>query len=264
MVEEIRTSSLHMTWMATPWDEVVCRFPVLHINSMRVVGPNPENDMQEFERRRDSLGVGLVSCRLSHDCLVESMLLEEYGFRFIEMQYSPELELSGSSFCEKTLPFTVMRASEGDMPQLQNIAHQSFTNERFRMDRRLDPKISAQRFENWVSSSLHHPTQELYVICDSGKIVAFFITELFKDGTCYWHLNAVSPELQGIGYGLRAWISMLNQAAAVGARSVRTSIAARNHKVLNLYARLGFKFPPPSMTFHWVKMEHNKRTYEIP
>jgi len=46
---------------------------------------------------------------------------------------------------------------------------------------------------------------------------------------------------------------MLHQAREAGAQRVRTCIVARNHRVLNLYAGLGFRFPPPQMTFHWVK-----------
>jgi RimJ/RimL family protein N-acetyltransferase len=84
-------------------------------------------------------------------------------------------------------------------------------------------------------------------------LVAFFVTELLPDGTCYWHLNAVAPGVQGKGYGLRAWLTMLRHARDSGARRVRTSIAARNHRALNLYARLGFRFSPPLMTFHWVR-----------
>ena len=79
----------------------------------------------------------------------------------------------------------------------------------------------------------------------SGRVI--------MDGTCYWHLNAVATELQGKGYGRRAWSAMLQHAQANGARRVRTSIVARNHRVLNLYARLGFRFPPPLMTLHWVR-----------
>ena len=68
-------------------------------------------------------------------------------------------------------------------------------------------------------------------------------------------INAVAPGAQGQGYGWRAWQAMLAQAHLEGAERVRTAIVARNHRVLNLYARLGFRFPAPLMTFHWVHPE---------
>jgi RimJ/RimL family protein N-acetyltransferase len=248
-----------MTWSLAPWDEIVCGFPVIQITAMQVLGPDAGTDMLQFEQARDAIGAGLVSCRLPHDRLAESMLLEDHGFRFIEMLYAPELNLTNFNADGDAGLLSVRRAHAGDLPTALEIARTAFNNERFKMDPRLDPGISDHRFQNWVASSLHHPLQELYVISDGARIIAFFVTELLSDGTCYWHLNAVAPEAQGQGYGRRVWLSMLNHAAGVGAQRVRTSIAARNHRVLNLYARLGFTFLPPSMTFHWVRTNFARR-----
>ena len=253
MFEQISTPTLSMTWSLAPWDESVCGFPVIQITAMQVLGPNASEDMRKFEQARDAICAGLVSCRLSHDQLTESMLLEDHGFRFIEMLYTPEVDLTTLDADGDADSLSVRRACEVDLPTLLEIARTAFNNERFKMDPRLDAGISDQRFQNWVASSLHHGTQELYVIRDGVRIIAFFVTELLSDGICYWHLNAVAPDAQGQGYGRRVWLSMLHQAASTGVQRVRTSIAARNHRVLNLYARLGFTFLPPSMTFHWVK-----------
>lgn len=248
-----------MAWSQPPWDETVCGFPVMLITAMQVLDPNAGTDMLLFEQARDSIGAGLVSCRLQHDQLKESMLLEDHGFRFIEMLYAPELNLTNFSADGDAGLLSVRRAHADDLPTLLEIARTAFNNERFKMDPRLDPGISDKRFQNWVASSLHHAMQELYVISDGARIVAFFVTELLSDGSCYWHLNAVAPNAQGQGYGRRVWLSMLNQAAGAGAQWVRTSIAARNHRVLNLYARLGFTFLPPSMTFHWVRTSFKRQ-----
>lgn len=253
MSEELSTSSLQMTWSEAPWDQVVCGFPVLQITAIEVRGANADDDMRVFEQQRDRLGAGLVSCRLPHECITESMLLEDRGFRFIEMGYLPELDLSNLNIDGRVDPLVVSLAHGDDLPTLLDIASTAFHNERFKIDPRLDPDISDQRYQNWVASSSHHPTQELYVIRDGDRRIAFFVTELLADGTCYWHLNAIAPDAQGQGYGRRVWLAMLNQASRRGAQRVRTSIVARNYRVLNLYARLGFFFPPPSMTFHWIR-----------
>lgn len=258
MTEQINSPNLSMVWSSAPWDEAVCGFPVIQITSLRVLGTNASEEVRQFERARDELGVGLVSCRLPHDQLKESMLLEDYGFRFVEMGYAPELVLAKFKVVTEIGPLTVSRASQDDLPTLLEIARTAFHNERFKMDLRLDPVISDLRFQNWVASSLYHPSQELQVIKDGSRIVAFFVTELLNDGTCYWHLNAISPNAQGQGYGRRVWLRMIKHASDVGAQRVRTSIAARNNRVLNLYARIGFSFPPPSMTFHWVKTSFNR------
>ena len=253
MFNHMNTPSLRITWADAPWDQAVCGFPVLQITAIKVLGANADKDLQIFERERDRIGARLVSCRLSHECMTESILLEDHGFRFIEMLYQPELEMSTFDIDTHVASLEISRAGNDDLPALQEIARTCFHNERFKIDPRLDPAASDQRYMNWVVSSLTHPSQELYAIREGKMRIAFFVTEMLNDGTCYWHLNAIANDAQGKGYGRKIWMEMLSLASKSGARRVRTSIVARNHRVLNLYARLGFNFPPPSMTFHWVR-----------
>ena len=194
-----------------------------------------------------------MSCRLSHEKLRESMLLEERGFRFIEMTYQPSIERAAFRDDGGIARLAIADATGADLPALLDIAGTAFANERFKVDHRLDAAVSDRRYQNWVASTLGHPTQRLQVLRDDGETVAFFVSETLSDGTCYWHLNAVAPAAQGRGIGRRAWFSMLAHALENGASRVRSSIVARNHRVLNLYARLGFSFAPPQMTFHWVR-----------
>jgi ribosomal protein S18 acetylase RimI-like enzyme len=252
MAESIDTSSLRLRWIRAPWDEAVCPFPVMQIDDIEVLGADAERDMQRFEAARDEVGAGLVSCRLSHDKLKESMLLEACGFRFIEMLYNPVVELDQLAAADQD-GLLIERARLEQMPALLEIAGSSFRNERFRLDHRLDPAISDKRYQNWVANTPAHPVQQLYAISEHGRLLAFFITELQRDGTCYWHLNAIAPDAQGQGYGRRVWTAMVEHARTMGARRVRTSVVARNTRVLSLYAKLGFTLPAPSMTFHWVR-----------
>jgi hypothetical protein len=46
---------------------------------------------------------------------------------------------------------------------------------------------------------------------------------------------------------------MLAHAREGGAARVRTSVVARNDRVLNLYGQLRFRLSAPSMTFHWLR-----------
>ena len=227
---------------------------MLQITELDVRGQAAARDVSRFESARDAAGSRLVSCRLEHDKLRESMLLEDIGFRFIEMLYLPELDLlEGSAASTGNDGLEVSPAADGDLERVLEIAGSAFRNERFHVDPRLPPARGDQRYKNWARSSLSHPSQRLFVVRDGPALVAFFVTEQRPDGTCYWHLNAVANEMQGRGYGRRCWLAMIRHAATNGAQRVRTSIVARNHRVLNLYARLGFRFPPPLMTFHWVR-----------
>jgi len=249
----IDTHHLILEWAEAPWDTAVFNFPVLQITKMELLGPSAVRDFRTFEAERDRMGSGLVSSRLAHECLQESMFLEERGFRFIEMLYQPVLEdLKNQNELGETGLYAV-EAENKDLAIVMDMAGSVFSNERFHIDPRLNRKLGDQRYRNWVRSCIDHPTQTLYVVHDGNEIVAFFVTEMMPDQTCYWHLTAVANHAQGRGYGKRTWNTMLHLARKNGATRVQTCIVARNNRVLNLYARLGFRFPPPLMTFHWVK-----------
>jgi len=242
-----------MQWSEAPWDSRVCGFPVLQITNFKLTGNAEPKDLRTFEQERDHVGAGMVSCRLPHDALRESMLLEDCGFRFIEMVCQPEHDLTGAEQAATNQQLNISEAHQDELEALCAIAQSAFTHERFRMDPRLDPAISDKRYRNWVASSLRHPTQKLWAIHVHDQPIAFFITELQDDGTCYWHLNAVAPAAQGQGFGKQAWQGMMQLARAAGAQRIRTCVAIRNERVMNLYAQLGFRFTPPQMTFHWVR-----------
>jgi GNAT superfamily N-acetyltransferase len=248
----IDTASLRLAWSEAPWDSRLFGIPILQITEMVLTDPDAaRTEIIPFLVARDQSGSYLVSCRLPHDRLQESFLLEEIGFRFIDMAYQPEILLAYSPSPATGLNVTL--AGNADLAEILEIAGTAFGNERFHIDPRLSSDLGNVRYQNWVRSSLDHPSQRLYAIREGAHIVAFFITEDQADGTCYWHLTAVAPGFQGQGFGRRTWEAMMAEARQRGCRRIQTCIVARNHRVLNLYARLGFHFPPPLTTFHWVR-----------
>lgn len=251
----INTSQLYLKWAYIPWDSQLYDTPVLQITHIELRGEDAKADIQNFLSERDKMQATLVSCRLSCDQLRESMFLEDQGFRFIEMLYQPELSnLEQAALNIEDTEIVIEHATPKDLSALEDIAGHAFRNERFHIDPRLDPAFGDQRYRNWVRNSFNHECQKLYAIKTGAYTLAFFITEMMMEGTCYWHLNAVSPNAQGKGYGKQIWRLMIAEARREGATRIRTSIVARNYRVLNLYAQLGFRFSKPLMTFHWVRV----------
>ena len=136
---------------------------------------------------------------------------------------------------------------------MRDIAERAFSHERYHIDPRLDPHFGNIRYSRWVKNSLNHPRQRLLKVVDGEHIVALFITESRENNSVCWHLTAISPSWQGRGYGQRVWRAMLRHHREEGQDCVITTISARNVAVLNLYAKLDFRFLPPEMTFHWVR-----------
>lgn len=251
---KIETNELLLSWSNAPWDTVLFNAPVFQIDEILVKGKNPDNDMAAFISNCVDIDAKLISARIHNSAIIESMLLEKYNFKFIEMVYKP---------IHKDLPsiqgidshcLDVQIVSVSDVNDVVEIADNIFVNERFYIDPRINDDISNIRFKNWIKSSVHHENQRLYTVKDGKELIAFFIVEIINN-KCYWHLNAISNKNQGRGYGRRSWLAMIENAIQNGCDEVETCIVARNYKVLNLYASLGFKFQSPQMTFHWFQDE---------
>lgn len=250
---DLETPALRLVVREAPWDSAVFAYPIVQIEEIAVRNPEAAIDdyagcFQWLQQEK----VGLASCRLPHNCLVESMFLEARGFRFVEMVLHPRLDrLSALVLPDDDLQLA--RAAETDLPALQAIAEQAFSHERYHVDPRLDSRLGDRRYGRWVRNSLDHPTQRLFKVLDGGQLVGLFLLENLPDRSAYWHLTAIAPAWQGRGYGRRVWQAMLRHHQAEGCEEVNTTIAARNTPVLNLYAQLGFRFLPPEMTFHWLR-----------
>ncbi len=249
----LTTPRLRISAQEAPWDTTVFGAPVVQIQDVELLNRNGAlADYTEFKDWLDIEEVGMVSCRLAHGRLQESMFLEANGFRFVEMVLHPRLgQLQELSF--PTDELRIAPAVEEDLGALQEIAERAFTHERFHADPRIDSRLGNQRYGRWVRNSLHHSAQHLLKVLDGEHLVALFMVETMADLTVYWHLTAIAPHYQGRGYGRRVWRAMLRRHRAEGCDAVTTTISARNTPVLNLYAQLSFRFLPPEMTFHWVR-----------
>ena len=79
-----------------PWDSEVFGFPVAQIGRIDLAGGSGTQDvLRQFDAWCGERDVRLVSCRLDHARLRESMALEDIGFRFVEMVYVPRLDGAG-------------------------------------------------------------------------------------------------------------------------------------------------------------------------
>ncbi|QVL50079.1 MAG: GNAT family N-acetyltransferase [Thiocapsa sp.] len=249
----LSTPQLRLSAREAPWDTAVYREPVVQVEEFELIDPKGAiSDYTEFQSWLDVERISIVGCRLAHEQLRESMFLEAHGFRFVEMVLHPRLDrLQGLTIPEDDLK--IAPADTTDLANLQEIAECAFGHERYHVDPRLDPRLGDKRYGRWVRNSHHHPTQRLLKVLDGERLVGLFIVERQADLTVYWHLTAIAPQWQGRGYGRRVWMAMLHHHQVEGFETVTTTISARNIPVLNLYAKLQFRFMPPEMTFHWVR-----------
>jgi len=250
----IQHASLQLSASIVPWDSAVFGRPVVAIDQIDVVDESAaQREFEEFERWLERGGVHLVSCRLSHAKLRESMFLETRGFRFVETVMHPRLtNFRAADFTESEASVAIAVAD--DLPGLCAIAEHAFHHERYYVDPRVERFVTGQRYRRWVESALEHPRQRLVAGRWRDQLTALFIIEDVEPASTYWHLVAVAPEWQGRGHGRKVFEAMLRWHAARCVSTVTTTTSARNVAMQNLCASLGFRMLPPEMTLHLVNI----------
>lgn len=250
---EIDTAALRLSARLVPWDSESFGRPVAQVNRIEVRDDaGAAGELRAFADWLARGGFAFASCRLPHDRLHESFALEAIGFRFVEMVYAMEI-CATTRVDEPEAPAAWCPAVADDLNELQRIAAAAFVTGRWNIDWRVGASLGGARYADWIRRSLDDPRHEVLKAVDAaGTIVAFFIIERRADGSAYWHLTAVSPECQGRGLGHALWRSMVARHATQGIERVATTISARNIPVINLYAKLGWRFVDCQTTLQWA------------
>jgi RimJ/RimL family protein N-acetyltransferase len=249
--ELLVTLGLEMEYFLVPWDSEIVGFPVAQINRLHLRDANrAAEDYEQFVEWCGERRVRLCSCRVPHGSVEESIFLQAQGFRFIELNYHPYLgdlqQLQVSSDGIEVLP-----ADETDEEELAAMAATVFRHGRFHQDPQLGAAMGNHRYEAWMRNSFRRASQTPLKCVHHDKTVGFFVVEYPSTLSCRWSLIGLAPGLEGTGWGYRVWQAMLKHHRDQGIERVETSISSHNTAVLNLYVKLGFRFPTPFATFHW-------------
>lgn len=249
--ESIRTPALQLEYYLVPWDTQILGVPVAQISALQVADPaQGALDFAPFEAWCAQQRIELCACRLPLDRLAESMFLETRGFRFVELNYTPQLTgLQALQLHEQNV--LIEPAAAEDSVALAIMAEHAFRHGRLHQDPRIDPALADRRYRIWLENAFTHPGQQVLKCIVDGTIVGFFVIESRAARHCFWSLTALAPEQQGRGLGKRVWRAMLHWHSAAGMETISTSISAHNVAVFNLYVALGFRFPQPSITLQW-------------
>ena len=250
---DIRTAAGSLTCELVQEDTEVFGFGVGAITALEIPpGIDGTSLFGELDAWCEDHHIRLMSCRLDHLRLAESMTLEAHGFRFVEMVYRPRLA-GLEQLAEPEERIAIREAGGDDLAAVEGIAHAAFTTGRLALDPRLDPELSRRRYANWVRTSFENDAHTVLAAHLADDLVGFFVVERQPDDAMYWHLTAVAPDWQGKRIGTSLWRTMLLRHQAEGIRRVETTVSGHNPAVMNLYARLGFSFAEPKMTFHWLR-----------
>jgi ribosomal protein S18 acetylase RimI-like enzyme len=247
----IRTPALRLDYHLVPWDAEIFRVPVAQITELQVAdGTAAARDYEQFAAWCEQQRIALCACRVPADRIVDSMFLEERGFRFIELNYTPRFEgLQVLKLAEDSI--RVEPAALHDRDALASMAAHVFKHGRFHQDPRIDPRLGDRRYRIWMENAFERPSQTVLKCVEGDQVVGFFVIEQRDPGHVFWSLIGLAPGLGGRGLGKRVWKSVLRKHQADGVDVVSTSISSHNAPVFNLYVSLGFRFPTPTITLQW-------------
>ena len=248
----VDSPALAMRFHLNPWDEPTVGGCVATISSIAVHDNlRAATEFRRFTDWCEANRVVLASCRIPHDCLDACGFLEARGFRFIELNYRPQVADLHSVDLGGANGVVVAEAHASEEGQIAAIAGEIFEAGRFHADPLIDPAIGDLRYRKWVSNAFRNPAQRVLRCSESGRLAAFFVVESPEPDRRFWSLVGMGPGLAGKGLGARMWRAMLRRHRDEGASKVSTSISSHNVAVMNLYVKLGFRFPSPEITLHW-------------
>jgi len=248
---KLETNALRLSYYLVPWDSELLSRPVAQIADIEVGSSDiASKDFLKFVQWKKDQNIKFSSCRLPENKTQECQLLQQFGYRYVELNYRPELDLNRIK-SKLDEGFQFVPALESDKNKLINIAATVFRSGRFHDDPNLGPEVGNLRYGQWMKNAFSNPLQEVIKCVHQQRTTAFFVQEKHENDEVFWSLVGLVPGAEGKGLGGRVWRSYLAQLNAAGVKKVSTSISSRNVPVFNLYVSLGFRFPQPSVTLHW-------------
>lgn len=253
--------------MSLPYETRNLGIPAFEVSAAFLERPDGATLRACLAARAGECGDFFVQARVRVDTGLIS-LLERGGFRYVESSLRPlailDRNVALRDFVNDPASFLPARYGLADLGivaldrsdralcgAVRAIAGESFSDDRFHADHNCDNAVADRRFEYWVDDLMGDPLVAFDVMLLRRRAVAFMAhksTDLILAG--------FSRQYAGAGLGDFLWLSVLRRLREAGHNRARTLISVRNIPVLNLHARLGFKFQEPRATFHyWSRSE---------
>ncbi|HEY3317432.1 MAG TPA: GNAT family N-acetyltransferase [Coriobacteriia bacterium] len=239
---------------ASEWDGAHFGFPVGRLEHMISAGPREASDLAEWvERRCADLGLRFCSTVLPAEDLHGTHALEAAGWRYQETRLHPWLALAGAAW--ESSP-RVRPANEADTEAVARMARTAFSADRFHNDPGFDAVAADAFYERWAREwfAARDPQRRAWVLEAGGTIAGFFLVRIVEPApgapaVADLVLTAIDTSLGRRGLGTELWSAALDALTAEAAYCA-TTISARNTAVVNLYAKLGFRFGRTETALH--------------
>jgi ribosomal protein S18 acetylase RimI-like enzyme len=226
---------------------------------------NPDSGLlhETISRKIDEHGDIFIQARTGKAGMLVAPILQRADFYFVETALVPYTVIRKNDALHRFLAdkgafvparydlhalevFQVEKNDDAFYEAIREIAGESFTDDRFHLDLNCSKEIADRRYSYWVEDLLRDAAVDFDILRFSEETIAFMAR---KENNLL--LAGFSRKYANSGLGDFFWLSVLEQMMREGTTQVQTMISTNNIPVLNLYARIGFKFKDPSVTFHY-------------
>jgi len=231
----------HVAARLTPWDKRALGFGTAELTSIQADTTEEACALlEQAETWARQNGVDYLFGRVPAEALLLRLAMEQSGHTMVECS----LTLSRDGFAGLPVIPARMRprfrlANHGDLPTLQAIAHEDFHHGRLLEDPAIARALAARRTVNWVSDLLDQGL--LQTVESNGKVIGFHAERLTDEGQ---HANLIltGATRRYAVLALPLWICALERLGNRQVKRCSTLVSAANVGVINLYAKLGFRY----------------------
>jgi len=212
---------------ASPWDSRIFGMPTFEIF-----------DATQQELQEACAEPGHYTVRVSP--LQSKQQLHETSFYYCDTLIQPYCTpTSFRAFHDAAATFSQ------DLPidELLPICATAFKHDRFHKDFKLQPAWADLRYCNWLRDL--HAAHKVSGLLYQQQLAGFMAVD-----ENLLVLHALAPGFMGKGLAKFLWTPVCESLFAQGHAEITSSISVSNVPVLNLYARLGFKFREPVDLYH--------------
>lgn len=243
-----------LRYALVPWDTETFGFPFIElrcadVDSQQVARHLPAL-LQSLDARPQRPMLVFTKVPVASSRLAEA--LSACGFYPVETMIEPHLALARfRPVVERAPGGMVLRdARPEDVSRLVELARGSFHADRLHVDANLPSEKADDRFAGWIANGLRDGDMVFCYDDAKGNTIGFYHVRVTTPRTVDLSLAAVDRAYQKLGIGLLMYQAVLVECRKRGFAVAETHLTLQNVDALNLFARLGFQFRNPALTFH--------------
>ncbi|HYO10456.1 MAG TPA: GNAT family N-acetyltransferase [Tepidisphaeraceae bacterium] len=177
----------------------------------------------------------------------ETRLAEDHGFHLVDVKTTLHRKID-ASFRPRTIASRVRRATEPDLPRLEQIAADSHRNTRFFYDGRFPLERCEELYRTWIRQQVRDADFHVAVAEADGEIAGYSTSRHDRSG--FISLMAVDDNFRHRGIGDDLVNASLAWLSERGATSAGVTTQGWNIPAQRLYQRNGFRTSIVDLYFH--------------